>query len=95
MAFASLLGGLVTVIGTSNNVVINGVLRDRQLEPFALFEFAHYGLILVGVGALYALWPGRQHLPKSDALIWVARMRSDHSQALVYADQTNVVDVLG
>ena len=65
MAYASLLGGLVTVIGTSNNVVINGVLRDRDLEPFALFEFAHYGLLLVGVGALYALWPGRQLLPRS------------------------------
>lgn len=65
MAFASLLGGLVTVIGTSNNVVINGVLRDRQLEPFGLFEFSHFGLILVGVGTLYALWPGRHLLPRS------------------------------
>jgi di/tricarboxylate transporter len=65
MAFASLLGGLVTVIGTSNNVVINGVLRDRGIQPFGLFEFAHYGLILVGMGTLYAFWPGRQLLPRS------------------------------
>lgn len=65
MAFASLLGGLVTVIGTSNNVVINGVLEDRGMQTFGLFDFAHYGLILVGVGALYSFWPGRQLLPRS------------------------------
>lgn len=65
MAFASLLGGLVTVIGTSNNVVINGVLVDQGREPFGLFEFSHYGLILVLVGTAYAFWPGRKLLPKS------------------------------
>ena len=65
MAFASLLGGLVTVIGTSSNVVINGVLRDRDLPPFQLFEFAPYGLVLLGIGALYSFWPGRQLLPRS------------------------------
>jgi di/tricarboxylate transporter len=65
MAFASLLGGLVTVIGTSNNVVINGVLEKSNQRPFALFEFAHYGLVLLGLGALYFFWPGRQLLPVS------------------------------
>ncbi|MDA1263566.1 MAG: SLC13 family permease [Planctomycetota bacterium] len=65
MAFASLLGGLVTVIGTSNNVVINGRLQDLHIPPFELFEFSHYGLILVAVGTLYMFWPGRQLLPRS------------------------------
>ncbi len=65
MAFASMLGGMLTVIGTSKNVVINGVLRDQGLQPFGLFEFTHFGFLLVGIGTLYAFWPGRQLLPRS------------------------------
>ncbi len=65
MAFASLLGGQITVIGTSHNIVVNGVLDGLGQPTFELFEFTHFGLLLVGVGTLYAFWPGRQLLPRS------------------------------
>ncbi len=65
LAFASMLGGLVTVLGTSNNVAINGVLQDLGRTPFGMFEFSHFGLIMAAVGVLYFLGPGRFLLPKS------------------------------
>jgi di/tricarboxylate transporter len=65
LAFASLLGGLVTVLGTSNNVAINGVLKELGQRPFGMFEFSHLGLILAGVGTLYFLGPGRYLLPRA------------------------------
>lgn len=82
LSFGSLLGGLITLLGTSTNLAINRVIEreianDRALvaagaapafeglEPFGLFEFAHLGLILLAVGTLYFIWPGRLLLPRS------------------------------
>ncbi len=64
LAYGSLLGGLVTVIATSKNLAVNGVLEASGAAPFALFEFAHYGLILLALGALYFVGPGRKLLPE-------------------------------
>tara|TARA_R110002126_G_scaffold10067_15_gene45122 strand:- start:180 stop:2018 length:1839 start_codon:yes stop_codon:yes gene_type:complete len=69
LAFGSLLGGLVTVIATSTNIVVNQAIRDAPaalgVEPFTMFEFTHLGLILLGAGTLYLIGPGRALLPKS------------------------------
>jgi len=72
MAFGSLLGGMLTVIGTSKNIAVNGVIENyaaahptENIEPFALFDFTPYGLVLLIIGALYFLGPGRYLLPRS------------------------------
>jgi len=65
LCFGSLAGGMVTVIGTSTNVAVNGAIVDQGETPFALFEFAHLGLLLLGITALFFVWPGRQLLPRS------------------------------
>lgn len=65
LCFASLVGGMVTVIGTSTNVAVNGAIRELNHEPFGLFEFAHLGLLMLALTALYFIWPGRQLLPRS------------------------------
>ena len=64
LAFASMLGGTCTLIGTSTNVAASGVLRARGLPPFALFEFLPVGLAAVGAGILYMVTVGRWLLPK-------------------------------
>lgn len=64
LAYGSLLGGLVTVIATSKNLAVNGVLESAGAQTFALFEFSHYGLILLALGALYFVGPGRRLLPE-------------------------------
>ncbi|HKX46426.1 MAG TPA: SLC13 family permease [Planctomycetota bacterium] len=68
LAYGSLIGGLVTLIGTSTNVAINGVLQDLQasgavVEPLGVFEFTHLGLLLLVVGCLYFASPFRRLLP--------------------------------
>ena len=64
LAYGSLLGGLLTVVGTSTNVAIDGKLREAGERGLGLSEFTHLGLILLGVGVLYFLGPGRWLLPK-------------------------------
>lgn len=53
MAFASLLGGLVTLVGTSPNVIVSSVRQSVLGEPYRLFDFAPVGLGICLVGFLF------------------------------------------
>ncbi|MDE0891978.1 MAG: SLC13 family permease [Planctomycetota bacterium] len=64
LAYGSLLGGLVTLIGTSKNLAVNAVLVDCNAEPFGLFDFSLLGICLLSIGGLYFLGPGLYLLPK-------------------------------
>ncbi|MBW3604191.1 MAG: SLC13 family permease [Actinobacteria bacterium] len=59
LSFAAILGGVVTSIGTSTNLVISGLLVDRGLPPLGLFEISRVGLpvAVVGVALLVLLAP--------------------------------------
>ena len=50
MAFASLLGGLMTLVGTSPNVIVAGIREDLTGEPFAMFDYMPVGLALTAAG---------------------------------------------
>lgn len=65
MAFGSLLGGLMTQIGTSPNIIVSGIRKDLTGTPFSMFDFTPVGAVLavVGVGFLslfYWLLPERR-----------------------------------
>jgi len=63
LAFASILGGTCTVIGTSTNVAVSGYMTSAQLGPIGFFELTPVGLVIVGVGTAYMLIFGRRLLP--------------------------------
>jgi di/tricarboxylate transporter len=66
MAFASLLGGLVTLVGTSTNIIVSQV-RDEVLgRPFGMYDFAPVGLGLTALGLIYLAFAYRL-LPKDRA----------------------------
>lgn len=53
MAFASLLGGLVTLIGTSPNIIVSQVRADMLGHPFGMFSFAPVGLTIACAGVAF------------------------------------------
>ncbi|MFQ5876932.1 MAG: SLC13 family permease [Acidobacteriota bacterium] len=53
IAFASMMGGMCTLFGTSTNVAVSGALRDHGLLPLGLFELTPLGVIVSIVGFLY------------------------------------------
>lgn len=53
MAFGSLLGGLITLIGTPPNILISGVRQSTSGAPFSMFDFAPVGLAVAAAGAIY------------------------------------------
>lgn len=64
LSFGSLIGGLITLIGTPPNLLISTVRRDVTGEPFAMFDFAPVGLGIALVGLLYLTFAWRL-LPKN------------------------------
>jgi di/tricarboxylate transporter len=65
MAFASILGGTCTLIGTSTNVAVSGFMEKTGLEGVSLFELAPLGLIMFVVGIAYMTVFGRFLLPSA------------------------------
>ena len=63
MAFASLLGGIVTLVGTSPNVIVARVRQELGGEPFRMFDFAPVGIVVAVAGCLF-LSLGYRLLPR-------------------------------
>lgn len=68
ISFASVLGGNCTLIGTSTNLVVNGLLVDRDLKGLGMFELASVGVPAAIIGALYLALAGKRLLPARESL---------------------------
>ena len=55
LAFASMMGGSMTLIGTSTNLSASGMVSGLGLAPYGFFEFFIIGSILAGVGIVFML----------------------------------------
>jgi di/tricarboxylate transporter len=67
LAFASLMGGTCTLIGTSTNVAVSGAITKLGLEPFQMFEFTLVGVVLMITGILYMIFIGTRMVPERDS----------------------------
>ncbi len=68
LAFASMLGGLITLIGTPPNLLVSFAIEDAGHRPFMLFDFTPIGLSALIAGVLFVTFAGRHFLPKRDAI---------------------------
>ena len=65
LAYATLLGGLMTLIGTPPNLLIAQAMTQNGLEPFELFDFTPIGGAVMAIGVLFVALFGRLLLPKT------------------------------
>ena len=65
LSFATILGGMVTLIGTPTNIVIATFRGDALGEPFAMFDFAAVGGVVALVGIVFVTVVGWRLLPKA------------------------------
>jgi di/tricarboxylate transporter len=63
MAFAALFSGMLTLIATPPNLVVNDALRSAGLEPFSFFGITPIGLLALVLGILYMWMMGSRLLP--------------------------------
>jgi di/tricarboxylate transporter len=66
LAFAALLGGLNTLIGTPPNILISEALRQYGLEPFHMFDYTPTGVVVMLAGIAFMVLVGRHLLPSRD-----------------------------
>ena len=63
LSYASILGSTLTLIGTSTNLVVDGLARDSGMPPLGFFELFPVGLPIVAVGPVYLLFVAPRLLP--------------------------------
>lgn len=69
LSFLTILGGTCTLIGTSTNLVVNGLMVDNGLRSMRLFEVGKVGVPYAIIGFVYLLVAGRWLLPDRKELI--------------------------
>lgn len=64
LSYAAILGGMCTLIGTSTNLVVHGMMLDAGFNGFSMFELGKVGVCIALVGGLYLILLGDKRLPE-------------------------------
>lgn len=68
LSYVTILGGTITLIGTSTNIVVHGMLLDYGYEGFSIFTFTAVGVPITIVGMIYIFTIGERLLPNHQGI---------------------------
>ena len=68
LSFLSILGGTITLIGTSTNLLVSGLSKQQGQPAFGIFEISGLGLVYATIGFLYIYFIGQRLLPERDTV---------------------------
>ena len=85
LSYAAIVGGTLTLLGTSTNLLVDGVARASGLEPFGIFEIFPIGIVVVSWTFLYLYFAGPKLLPDR---LSMATLLTDKSKMRFFAEVT-------
>ena len=93
LSYTAIFGGMLTLIGTSTNLLVDGVAQSQGLAPFGLFEVTPLAIILAAFGMVYLRLLGPRMLPErfsmSDML--VSRQKNNFFTEVVVPEGSKIV----
>ena len=69
LSYASIFGGMSTLIGTSTNLVVNALTVESGLKPFSFFDFSYAGIPIMLFGFFYLYFIGHKLLPERPDIV--------------------------
>tara|TARA_R110001606_G_scaffold399258_1_gene582796 strand:+ start:8644 stop:10416 length:1773 start_codon:yes stop_codon:yes gene_type:complete len=84
LSYAAILGGTCTLIGTSTNLVVDGMMQSRGMPGFGIFDLAWVGVPLLIIGSLFLILVGRYLLPQREGMVeQVEQAREYHVEMVI------------
>ncbi|MBV7378624.1 SLC13 family permease [Maritimibacter dapengensis] len=94
LSFATILGGMATLIGTPPNIIIASIRGENLGEPFRMFDFAPVGVITAAVGLVFVAFVGWRLIPRAEeggAAIDPMEDYSDYTAELVVPEESKLI----
>jgi di/tricarboxylate transporter len=68
LSYASIFGGVCTLVGTSTNILASGIIETYGFEPLSMFELSKVGIPLMVIGTIYLVLFAKKRLPVRETL---------------------------
>ncbi len=92
LSFASILGGMTTLIGSSTNLLVAGVAQEMGLGRIGFFDFVVPGMVLAGCGLLYVIVIAPRLLPdRADMAVQLAGAGRQFIAQIEIADDSSLI----
>ncbi|WP_375580847.1 SLC13 family permease [Marivirga tractuosa] len=89
LSYGAILGGTCTLIGTSTNLLVAGIAKDKGFDEIGLFTMTPIGLVFLVIGLLYLMFIGKHLLPKESQV----KPLQDESQITKFLTEVKIQEL--